>query len=397
MRVVYIIGQGEGGLPHYTAELANAVAERHDVIVVKPVETDADGMFAPEVEILEPFTSIGVTLSKLYKRAVDPVEFVRGVGSYHNLQTIHDLDPDIVHDTTGLFPHVSFFVRYHGIDSTYPFVVTRHEVPDRRFPLSRPPVLMERGLNALLPNVHEDACIVHTEGQREALLNFGAPAESVHVIPHGVYSVFGTHDDVDVDPDEARLLFFGNVIPQKGVDTLVKAIPIVKRDIPDVTLVFAGDGSIPGRCRPIVDANPENFEINDYFIPNEEVKEHFARASVVVLPYREQNGTKGHSGALATAFAFGKPVVTSAVGDFPALVENSGAGRTVPSDDPERLAAAIVGILSDHEAREEMAANSLRMADELSWDSIADEHVEVYDRLRQREPAQLDPMHFEGD
>lgn len=400
MRVVYLIGQGEGGLPHYTAEIANAVSA-HDAVdavtVLKPEETDADGMFAPDVEVLEPFRSLGITLSKLYRRSVDPVEVLRAVASYHEVKRVRDLAPDVVHDTTGLFPQVSLFVRYHGVDVETPFVVTRHEVPDRRVPLDRPPVLLERGVNALLPDVRTDACVVHTEGQRDALVNRGASPESVHVIPHGVYSVFGGHDDVDADPQDDRLLFFGNVVPQKGVDTLVEAIPLVKQEVPGVTLVIAGDGKLSERSRSIVEANPEHFERHDYFVPNDEVGDHFAEASVVVLPYRDQNGTKGHSGVLATAFAFGKPVVATSVGEFPTLVENSGAGRVAPPDDPRQLAAAIVDVLTDDDAREEMAANSRRMIDRLSWERIADEHVELYERLHGGERSRTGPVRSPGD
>jgi glycosyltransferase involved in cell wall biosynthesis len=161
----------------------------------------------------------------------------------------------------------------------------------------------------------------------------------------------------------------------------------VKREFPDVTFVLAGDGKIPEHCRSVVDAHPETFEVHDYFIPNDEVKDHFGRASAVVLPYREQNGTKGHSGALATAFSFGRPVVATTAGEFPELVEESGAGATVPPDDPERLAAAIADVLAAADLREEMAANSRRMADRLSWDSIGERHVELYEDLRRSERA----------
>lgn len=400
MRVVYIVGQGEGGLPHYTAELANAVAA-HDavseVLVLKPRQTDADGMFASRVDVLEPFRSLGITLSKLYRRSVDPVSVLRAVVSYREVKQIHDLDPDVVHDTTGLFPQVSLFVRYHGVDVGQPFVVTRHEVPERRIPLDRPPVLLERGVNALLPDVRTDASIVHTERQRETLLERGARPEAVHVIPHGVYSVFGTHDDVDVESEDDRLLFFGNVVPQKGVDTLVEAIPLIKRAVPDVTLVIAGDGKLSDRSRSIVEAHPESFERHDHFVPNEEVADLFASASVVVLPYRGQNGTKGHSGVLATAFAFGKPVVASSVGEFPELVADSGAGRVVPPGDPEQLAASIIDVLADDDAREEMVANSRRMIDQLSWERIADAHVELYERLRDGKRERSDPLPIEAE
>ena len=137
----------------------------------------------------------------------------------------------------------------------------------------------------------------------------------------------------------------------------------------------------PQRVRGIVDSYPENVEVNDYFIPNGEVKEHFGRAEVVVLPYRDRDGTKGHSGVLSTAFSFGKPVVASTAGEFRELVETSGAGVLVPQEDPERLAEAIVEVLSDEQRREEMAACSRRMAERLSWASIADRHVDMYRRV----------------
>jgi hypothetical protein len=42
MKILYIIGQSEGGLPHYTAELANNVLRYAEVTVMKPSKTDGD-------------------------------------------------------------------------------------------------------------------------------------------------------------------------------------------------------------------------------------------------------------------------------------------------------------------------------------------------------------------
>lgn len=103
---------------------------------------------------------------------------------------------------------------------------------------------------------------------------------------------------------------------------------------------------------------------------------------LVAVPYRRQKGgTKGHSGALATAFPFGKPVVASSAGDFPRLVGESGAGTVVPPQDPEALADAIVDLLEDHEKRAQMADNSAAQAKRLSWDSIANTHLDLYESV----------------
>lgn len=380
MHVLYVIGQGEGGLPHYTAELANAVATHHDVTVMKPTETTADGLFDAAVDVLEPFRSIDLSMSKLHSRNLDPRTVLEGVCSYDALERIEDRSVDLIHEPTGLFPHVKLFARYHGLDTGRPFVVTKHEVPNPRFSLSRPAVFLEEVLNLAFPNVCADACIVHTTAQRDALADQGRNPAAVEVIPHGAYSVFGTQDAAP-EPEDNTVLFFGNLVPPKGIDTFVKAIPLVERELGDVTAIIAGDGRLPAATEPILDAWRDSFEIHNQFIPNESVGRFFERAQVVALPYRDQSGTKGHSGVFSTATSFGTPVVASNVGMFPEYVEETGAGLVVDPGDPGQLADALVRVLRNDSERAAMAANSRAVATDLSWDSVAEAHSELYERL----------------
>lgn len=390
MHVVYLVGQSTGGLPHYTAELANAMTQYADVTVMKPAETTADDLFDDDVELIDAFDPIGVSMPQLYSFDVNPLDFVRGFLSYNNVKRIKALDPDIVHDTTDLFPQVKFFSKLHRIDEHCPFIVTRHEVSKSRFSASRPPVLVEEMMDLAIPDLDLKRVVVHTKKQKRAMLSRGVSADRIDIIPHGAYKVFGSKADVDIEPEKNTLLFFGNIVQPKGLDTLAKAIPLVKRDVPDVKLIIAGEGRISDRVQSVISAHEENFELHNYFVPNDRVKELFARAEIVVLPYRSQGGTKGHSGALATAYSFGKPVVASTAGEFTSLVAESGCGLVVPPEDPERLAAAITRILGDEDAKREMSANSSRMAEELSWDNIAKRYLDVYeDVLGERPPSQL--------
>jgi len=380
MHVLYVVGQGEGGLPHYTAELANAVTARHDVTVVKPKETTADDLFDPAVDVIEPFQSIDLSMSKIYSGDVDPRTFLEGMYSYDALERVADLPVDLVHEPTGLFPHVKFFMRYHGIDTEFPLIVTKHEVPRPRFSLSRPAVFLEELLNVAIPDVRADAGVVHTSAQKDALVDYGHNPESIEVIPHGSYSVFGTGTTA-VDERDPSILFFGNLVPPKGIDTFVKAIPLVQRELPDVTAIVAGDGDLPAATAPILDAWRDTFEIHNHFIPNDAVGHFFDRAQVVALPYRDQDGTKGHSGVFSTATSFGTPVVASNVGMFPEYVRETGAGLVVDPENPARLADALVRVLRNDDERATMAANSETVAAELSWESVAEAHSELYERV----------------
>ncbi|ELZ98024.1 lipopolysaccharide transferase family protein [Haloferax mucosum ATCC BAA-1512] len=381
MHVVYIIGQDSGGLPHYAAELANAVSKHAHVTVLKPTDTSADELFRDAIDVRPVFEPLSISMPKLYTFGLDPRDVYHGLTSYNRVKQVSDLDPDIVHDPTDLFPHVKFFIRRHGIDRQFPLLTTRHEIPPNPFSLARPPIFAESLVDLAIPDVRERRVVVHTKRQREVLLNRGYDEETVRVIPHGAYSVFGNSDDVRGDPDPNTLLFFGNIVPPKGLPTLVEAIPKVARDIPEVTLIIAGDGKISKRSRRIIDRHEANFEVHNEFVPNDRVKTLFSRATLVALPYRSQQGTKGHSGVLATAFSFGKPVVASSASEFPELVADSGAGVVVPPADPDRLATAITSVLSDDDARATMARHSRAMADRLSWDAVAEQYLDVYETI----------------
>ncbi|WP_276260082.1 glycosyltransferase family 4 protein [Haloglomus litoreum] len=382
MHVLYVSGQDSGGLPHYTAELANAVAAHADVTVLKPSETSADDVFDDAVDVRSVFRPLGLSVARISSREFAPLRTARGILSYRYLREIRAIDPDLVHDATDLFPQVKLFLKAYGIDRRYPLVVTRHEVEQNRFSLARPHHAAEELADCLIPDLRSDGCVVHTRNQRQALVDRGASAADIRVIPHGAYSLFGTHEDIDSTPEENCLLFFGNIIRYKGIVPLIRAIPLVKERFPDVKLLVAGKGRLPPETAPILEAHEENFEVHNRFIPNEEVQEFFERAAVVVLPYkRRAGGMNGHSGVLSAALSFGKPVVTSRAGDFPSLVGATGCGVTVPSEAPEALATAICRVLGDDDARAEMAAASRRLADELSWEHVADQHLSLYETV----------------
>lgn len=379
MKVAYVLSQSKGGLPHYAAELANAVSRHADVIVVKPAETSADEVFADDIETVDAFESMSISIPDVYKFDFDIANNLRGLFSYRNVKRVREFDPDVIHDPTDFFPQMKFFTKLYRLDVDYPFVVTYHEVPPPVTSLSNPLETVEELLNLVIPDVTLDRLVVHSDQQQRAFAR-RLRRDGIEVIPHGVYEFFTEHD-YQRQPEEAHtLLFFGNIFPGKGLDVLAEAVKLVSREIPDVKLVIAGDGRLSRKTKRIIN-DDDRFEVYNYFVPNEIVGEFFSRAALVALPYREEHGdgTKGHSGALSTAHAFGKPVVATATGDFPAQVGETDSGIVVPPEDRTALAEAIVELLVDDEKRAEMAENSTRQAERLSWKNIAKRHIEVYE------------------
>jgi len=377
MHVVYIMGQDSGGLPHYTAELANAVAKKEDVTVLKPSETTADDVFDDDVETVDAFAPTDISMQNIFELNLNVGKNAKGLLSYRNISKVQELDPDIVHDPTDEFPQVSVFSYLADAYEDQPYVVTKHEVEHGG---ASPILKVADAVMSLVPDFPKEAAITHSEEQETALQQQDRNIESTEVIPHGVYSFFKDFD-YDTPPEENNhVLFFGSLIPPKGVEFLVRAVPQVVDELPDFQLTIAGDGTLSENCQEIADEYSDHVTLRDDFIPNDEVGTLFERTQLVALPYREGWQT-GHSGTLSTAFAFGKPVVTSAIGDFPELVEDSGAGRTVEPENPDALATAMVDILTDEDRRESMATASAELGERLSWENIGEQHIDLYYRL----------------
>src|SRR6202030_2830712 len=89
------------------------------------------------------------------------------------------------------------------------------------------------------------------------------------------------------------------------------------------------------------------------YVDDAELAGCFARADLVVLPYREAD----QSGVLFTALAFGRPLLLSDVGGFPEIAA-TGAARSFPAGDAAALGAALRELLGDRPALAALAENA---------------------------------------
>jgi glycosyltransferase involved in cell wall biosynthesis len=254
-----------------------------------------------------------------------------------------------------------------------PRVLTAHDLLPRE-----PRRGQVRAHRALLERM--DAVIVHSRyGRGQLVGELGLPDELVHVVPHGA---FGHLADLPAAPLPAELppdgppvvLFFGLLRPYKGIETLLAAW----RGITDAELWIVG--------RPMMDlgalralATP-GVRFVSRFVADDEVPALFRRASLVALPYTRTERFD-QSGVLATALAFGRPAVLSAIGGFPEVAE-LGAAELVAPDDPAALHEVLARLLADPVARERLAAGArAAAAGPLSWTRAAERTLEVYRRI----------------
>jgi glycosyltransferase involved in cell wall biosynthesis len=114
------------------------------------------------------------------------------------------------------------------------------------------------------------------------------------------------------------------------------------------------------------------------YVPDRLSSTYFAAANIVVLPYHEASS----SGVLLNAYSAGRPVVASAVGDIPGMMEDGQSGMLVPPRDPAALAKAIVKMLLDPRRAELMGARGQQLTESrFNWAMIAKRTGELYSRV----------------
>ncbi|MFZ0387437.1 MAG: glycosyltransferase [Solirubrobacteraceae bacterium] len=289
-------------------------------------------------------------------------------GDMRALQKLTADTADIVHFQWLVMPWLDA-----GLLPGGPLVLTAHDLLPRE-----PKPGQARAQLRLLRRM--SAVVVHSQyGRGQLVSRLGVPGDKVHVIHHGAFEhvVAGPRSPLPgglQSVTEPVVLFFGLVRPYKGVTTLLDAW----RGVTGAELWVVG--------RPMMDIGPlrsaatGSVRFVDRYVPEHEVQAYFRRADVIVLPY-ERTERFDQSGVLATALAFGKPVVLTDIGGFPEVAA-TGAGRLVPAGDVDALRDALQWLIDEPAARTRLGEAAIAAArGPYSWESAARRTLELYRAL----------------
>ena len=183
----------------------------------------------------------------------------------------------------------------------------------------------------------------------------GASGARLHVVPNGT------------DPDRFRprrgtavrdrlgigarplLLTVGRLVPRKGVDTVLRALPRIAMSVPDVQYVVAGTG--PDRDRLEQLATRQGVRDRVHFVghvADEALPLYYSAADLFVMPVREAPpDVEGFGLVFLEANACGTAVVGARSGGVPDAIVDGETGLLVPPSAPQALARALTGLLQN--------------------------------------------------
>lgn len=257
---------------------------------------------------------------------------------------------------------------------------TVHNILPHRYPPGVPRWLMHHWVRRSCRQC--DGLFVHTERLAGELARFlGSGHPPIGVVPHGVWTV----DDAGAEPPplaerlaRKRLLFFGALRRNKGLDLLLRAMPHLR----GYRLTVAGEPleaayfetDVLPRVRALRSAGVE-VELLDRFVPDEQVGPLLSSHGAIVLPYTRQ--FVAQSGVVFMALAYGLPVVASTAGGLRELLGEYPIGTTFEGESPEALAAAVEALHAT-DRREEFERQIQAARRRFTWQAAAGATIAGY-------------------
>ncbi|TKV60461.1 glycosyltransferase family 4 protein [Nakamurella flava] len=207
------------------------------------------------------------------------------------------------------------------------------------------------------------------------------PQAALEYLPPGVVT-----DRFRPDPDAARavrtryglgerpvVVCVSRLVPRKGQDVLLRALPAVADQVPDVRLLVVGDGPDAGRLARLA----RHHAVSDRvvfagMVPAAELAAHYAAGDAFAMPCRTRGAgldVEGLGIVFLEASATGLPVLAGDSGGAPETVRPGRTGVVVDGRRPTEVARELAGLLNDPERRQRWGrAGRAWVCDAWNWD-----------------------------
>lgn len=285
------------------------------------------------------------------------------LGWIYLVKTLMNEKPDTVLFITeeaevvgGLLPFFSFrpVVRIAGSGITTCFYGNKITKRIMRFPMRR---LYDKSR----------LIIAVSNSTKELIQSVGVPEEKIEVIYNGVQNCMLTKEPDNIAINKLRekygirdedkvLLTVARVLPRKGQDTVIKALPTVLKEFPRLKYMIVGEG----RYREKFSELALEIGVNDNVIftggvAHEETINFFDLADIFIMPNRYWNDkVEGLPNSLIEASARSVPLIAGDHGGSREAVRDNVTGLLVDPQSVEEVAQAIITILKDDKMALEM-------------------------------------------
>lgn len=236
-----------------------------------------------------------------------------------------------------------------------------------------------------------DAIVTICEGLRREILLRGIPEEKVWVVPNGVDSSFFTPLPKDKSmsthyrlQDRLTIGFIGSFFNFEGLKVLLKALPLIQREVNNVKLLLVGDGEDMGELRKLTrEIGMEKDVLFAGKVPHETVTHHYSVMDILIYPRLKKRITDMVTPLKPLeAMSMEKAVIASNVNGLKELVEDGKTGLLFQAEDVQHLAQKCIILCKNAKLREKLGKQArVHVVNERNWAKIIPKYISLYQSL----------------
>jgi Glycosyltransferase len=278
---------------------------------------------------------------------------------------------DVIHTHSSVVTPLAYSSLYYASKMRLPCVLTSHS-----YFMAAAHIF--RLLDVLFGWSQWPIVLTGVSGAIASELKRASKRDDIAVLPNGI-----DYTQWDIEPLETSELQVTSVMrlnAKKRPQDLIRAIPAILRKLPQDKLpkfIIAGDGP----RRPALERLIERFGIQEHvqllgFVSRENIRELFRKTTLFALPSRQE----AFGIAVLEARCAGLPTVAMSGCGVAEMIEHGRQGYL--AGDHQEFIHYITQIIRDNELRDRMAQEAKVNLEQFSWDTVIQNHLEVYAHAR---------------
>jgi len=289
----------------------------------------------------------------------------------------------------------SFIPLFISIFTSSPLIIEINDNPYRDYgqlkigPNSNLKLLINRLIDKINFRFCNKICAVSDKVKQEMQKIDKISADKIAVIQSGANTdLFIPMDknkcrlNIGLHPDKRYVGFVGNYTKSYDHDSIIDSAPIVIEQFPDVRFLIVGNGEWKAKMLPKINKR----SLTEYFILcgyvlYKDVPKYICSMDVCLSPFTKSWGDS-QSVKIFDCLSCGRPVVTNRFGSTADYLEEGNCIIFVPPEDPQRLAAAIIKLLSNPKKMEKMGSNGRKfIVERYRRKFVAEKVVEIAKKI----------------
>ena len=215
---------------------------------------------------------------------------------------------------------------------------------------------------------------------KKSVESYGIPGDKITIVLNVPDDSVFNHEPTSFtkENNHFQMIVVSTIVKRYGIQTLIKAVPLLLKNIPELKIDIVGDGEL----RPDLEKMTRNLGVEKYvnftgFLPYETVPDYIARADVAIAPMIDDVGAPNK---IFEYIAVGKATVASSLPGVKAVFDDSSVLYFRPGDEKD-LADRILELYQNPEKRDALVSSAKIKYNEYRWPIMRDRYLGVYKRL----------------